>query len=99
MAALYLDEHVPEALSALLVGLGHVASTTRSVGRKGIPDYAQLWYVAHSKLIFVSLNRNDYLLLHGAWLHWGVTPAHPGILIAPHVPRNALGKLRTAIRQ
>jgi hypothetical protein len=35
----------------------------------------------------VTLNRKDCMLLYGAWLHWGVTQQHPGILIAPHVPR------------
>jgi len=66
MAAFYLDEDVPEALATLLVALGHTATTTRGVNRKGLPDYAQLWHAMLRDWVFITLNRKDYLLLHGA---------------------------------
>ena len=87
MAAFYLDEDVPEALATLLIAYGHVAVTTRAEGRKGTPDYMQLGHAALQGWVFVALNRKDYLLLQGAWRLWGVAMQHPGILIAPHVPR------------
>jgi hypothetical protein len=79
MAAFYLDEDVPEALGALLVALGHTATTARAANRKGLPDYAQLWHAALHGWVFITLNRKDYVLLHGAWLLWGVAQQHPGI--------------------
>ncbi|HVA92650.1 MAG TPA: DUF5615 family PIN-like protein [Chloroflexota bacterium] len=97
MAVFYLDEDVPEAIAPLLVGFGHRATTTRAEGRKGIPDYAQLWHSAIHNWIFVTLNRKDYLLLHGAWQHWDVSRQHGGILMLPHVPRANLPTLAAAI--
>lgn len=97
MAAFYLDEDVPEALAPLLAGVGHRATTTRIEGHKGVPDYVQLWHAALHGWIFVTLNRKDYLLLHGAWQHWGVPRQHAGILVLPHVPRADLPALAAAI--
>jgi hypothetical protein len=97
MAAFYLDEDVPEALATLLVALGHTATTARAANRKGLPDYAQLWHAALHGWVFITLNRKDYALLHRAWRLWGVAQQHPGILIAPHVPRANLAGLATAI--
>ena len=97
MAAFYLDEDVPEALASLLNGVGHHATTTRTEGHKGVPDHAQLWHAALHSWIFVTLNRRDFLLLHGAWLHWGVPRRHAGILVLPHVPRASLPTAAAAI--
>jgi len=97
MAAFYLDEDVPEALATLLIAYGHVAVTTRAEGRKGTPDYMQLGHAALQGWVFVALNRKDYLLLQGAWRLWGVAMQHPGILIAPHVPRTDLAVLASGI--
>jgi hypothetical protein len=88
---------VPEALATLLVALGHTATTVRATNCKGLPDYAQLWHAALHGWVFITLNRKDYALLHGAWRLWGVAHQHPGILIAPHVPRADLVGLAAAI--
>jgi hypothetical protein len=42
---------VPESLATLLVVFGHHATTTRAAGRKGMPDYGQLWYAAIDALV------------------------------------------------
>lgn len=97
MAAFYLDEDAPEALAPLLNALGHAATTTRTAGLKGSPDYDQLWYATLHGRTLVTLNRRDYQLLHGAWRRWGVSRQHAGILVAPHVPRRDLGSLAAAI--
>jgi hypothetical protein len=65
MAQIYLDEDVLEALATLLIG--HGAATTRGEGRKDTPDYAQLWHATLQRRFFLTQNRKDYLLLHGAW--------------------------------
>lgn len=65
MAEFYLDEDVPEVLAALLIGHGHGAATTRGEGRKGTPDYAQLWHATLQHRFFETLNRKDYLRAGG----------------------------------
>ncbi len=67
MAAFYLDEDTPEALAQLLAHAGHTATTTTHATRKGTQDYEQLWFAATRGWIFLTLNRKDYTLLHGAW--------------------------------
>lgn len=85
MVAFYLDEDTPEALAIPLTSLGHTVATTTSAQRKGTKDYDQLWFAALRGLIFVTLNRADYTLLHGAWLHWGVARTHAGIIVLHHM--------------
>jgi hypothetical protein len=97
MAAFYLDEDVPEALASLLTAGGHRATTARIEGRKGVADDAQLWHAALNRWTFVTLNRRDYQMLHGAWRHWSVPRQHAGILVLPHVPRADLPALSAAI--
>ena len=97
MAAFYLDEDAPDALAGLVAAFGHSATTTRAEGRKGVPDDDQLWQAALRGWTLVTLNRRDYELLHSAWLRWGVTRQHAGILVLPHVRRSDLPMLAAAI--
>jgi hypothetical protein len=85
MAVFYLDEDTPEALATPLIRLGHVVVTTTSVGRKGTKDYEQLWFAAQHQWIFVTLNRADYTLLHGARQHRGVAHPHAGVVVLHHM--------------
>ncbi len=66
MVSFYLDEDTPEFLAELLTQHGHFATTTTREGRKGTRDYEQLWFAAECAWVFVTLNRKDYELLHGA---------------------------------
>lgn len=85
MAAFYCDEDVSVALVPLLRDRGHAATDTRTERRKGSPDPHQLLYAAERGWVFLTHNREDYRLLHDAWLlwshRWGVAPAHNGILV------------------
>jgi 3-mercaptopyruvate sulfurtransferase SseA len=81
MVAFYLDEDTPEALAQTLVGYGHTAMTTTQADRKGAKDYEQLWFAAMRGWVLLTLNRKDYMLLHGAWKHWGVDRQHAGTII------------------
>lgn len=91
MVAFYLDEDMPEGLAPWLADRGHFATTTRTEGRKSAPDYRQLWFAADRNWIVLTVNRKDFIALHGAWLlwshEWGVQPEHPGILVLPAVLR------------
>jgi hypothetical protein len=44
-------------------------------------DYEQLWFAAKQGWIILTLDRQDYTLLHGTWQHLGVARPHAGILI------------------
>lgn len=85
MAAFYCDEDVTLALVPLLRERGHSATDTDTEGRKGAPDSHQVLYAAERGWTFLTHNRDDYRLLHDAWLlwsyRWGVMPRHSGILI------------------
>ncbi len=90
MAAFYLDEDTPEVLAVPLERLGHIVTTTTQANRKGTKDYEQLWFAATPGLIFLTLNRADYTLLHGAWQHWNVARSHAGIIVLHHLTKEDL---------
>lgn len=84
MPILYLDEDVKHEIVDLLIAPDRLVRTTRNEGRLSASDPFQLLYAAERGWIFVTCNRDDYHLLHDAWLlwshHWGVRTAHAGIL-------------------
>lgn len=101
MVAFYLDEETPAGLAPWLVDRGHFATTTRAEGRKSVPDYRQLWFAADQNWTVVTLNRKDFIALHGAWLlwshEWGVQPEHAGILLLPPVLRREYAAVAAVI--
>jgi hypothetical protein len=89
MATLYLDEDASVALAGLLRARGHAVTTTRAENRLGRPDPVQLLFAANSGYVFVTHNRDDFGLLHEAWLEWArgweVQRAHAGIIVLGRV--------------
>ncbi len=89
MAAFYLDNDVPLALARELRGLGHRVASTRGRGLQRAGDEAQLLTAADRAEVLVTCNRNDFFLLHDAWLRWSrawpvtAPPRHAGIVIIP----------------
>ena len=73
MAAFYCDEDMAIALVTLLRDRGHTATYTYPERRKGAPDPHQLLYAAVRGWIFLTHNRDDYQMLHDAWLLWSRT--------------------------
>jgi hypothetical protein len=83
VARFYFDEMVSKRKAApALRSLSHDVVTTEDVGQKGLPDYLQFLYAYREQRIFVTKNKKDLALLHGAWLSWG-HPAHYGVLVIP----------------
>ncbi len=84
MPILYLDEDVKYEIAHLLVASDRSLRTARDEGRLGASDPFQLIYAAEQGWTVVTCNRNDYHLLHDAWLlwshRWAVTQVHAGIL-------------------
>lgn len=97
MVTFYLDEDVSEDWVPLLRDRGHSAFTTREEGRKSAPDYRQLWFAATQNWTVLTLNRKDFIALHGAWLlwshEWGVRPHHAGIVIVPQASPPEAGQV------
>lgn len=104
MAAVYLDNDVAIRLVQLMHETsGHVVRHTRDEGMADAPDYAQLRLASQRGWVFVTHNKRDFRLLHGAWRHWsvvwGVSPAHAGILIVEQVPPDHLPEIAWALRE
>ncbi len=84
MAALYLDECVPNAAVQHLEQYGHSVTHAR-IYRKSASDDEQILIAADNGWTMITSNERDFILLHRAWLRWssrwGVSPQHAGILL------------------
>jgi hypothetical protein len=84
MPILYLDEDMKIEVADLLIAPDRSVRTTRGEGRLRAGDPFQLLYAAERDWTLVTCNREDYHLIHDAWLlwahHWGLTRMHAGIL-------------------
>lgn len=91
MANFYLDHNVSNALGPLLRLRGHSTVSAREIGRERGDDAEHLFIAARQQRIMVTHDRDDFTLLHRAWLRWSagwqVSVNHPGILIIPQPPR------------
>ena len=91
MADFYLDHNVALDTASFLQARGHGAFTARGMRLEAATDDEHLLTASHRGWILVTHNRDDFVLLHEAWLRWsgawGVTLEHAGILIVPHPPR------------
>ena len=73
---------------------GHDVATARELGLTRLTDDAQLLSAVPASRVLVTRNRDDFTLLHDAWLTWpaafGVAlPPHPGILVLDPAPHGA----------
>lgn len=84
MPILYLDEGVKDEIVHLLVAPERSSRTARDERRLRASDAFQLIYAAEQGWTIITCNRDDYHLLHDAWLlwshRWGMTRMHAGIL-------------------
>ena len=84
MPILYLDEDIKREIVDLLITPDISVRTTREERRPSASDPFQLAYAAEQGWVNVTCNRNDYHLLHDAWLlwshRWEVAARHSGIL-------------------
>jgi hypothetical protein len=100
MADFYLDHNVAAELRDLLRGLGHTVRTADELGLAAATDDEHLLLASEHAWIFITNNKKDFILLHGAWKRWaaawGVTPQHFGILIMPQEGPGILPRARVA---
>ena len=87
MADFYLDHNVAVELGDLLRRLGHTVRTAAELGLAAAADDEHLLLASQQGWIFVTNNKKDFTLLHGAWKRWatawGVTAQQFGILTMP----------------
>jgi hypothetical protein len=89
LAAFYLDNDVSTGIAGVLIVQDHTATTALAQQLQGANDAQHLLVAALNKWVLVVHNRDDFLLLHRAWMLWrgaGVgymLPDHPGILSIP----------------
>ena len=100
MARLCLNHYISLKLAPLLERAGHDVAITREVGGDRATDDALLLVATQSGRIFITHNRNDFRLLHDAWLNWPaafgmVFPPHPGILILDQGSPETLARVLT----
>ena len=77
MARLFADENVPEPVAQELARLGHDVLTVRAAGYadQAWPDIDVLASATRERRAVVTLNRKDFLRLHGK------TTEHGGIVV------------------
>lgn len=74
MASLYADENFPLKVVVELRGLGHDVLTAIEAGQanQGISDEEVLVYAAGAQRATLTLNKWDFIKLHGQVVHHGI---------------------------
>ncbi len=98
MTAFLLDEDVPPEAAEIGRGLGLDVLSVSEVGRLGGSDERQLETAAADGRIFVTYNRNDFILLTRRFFE--LRAPHAGVLIVPSsIPRRLPARLAHALRR
>lgn len=90
MIKLYLDENVPEAVSAALRLRGYDALTAKDAGRKGLSDVEQLKYASSQNRVIFTFNVADFYKIHLEFMRSGVD--HAGIILSKQLPIGTIVK-------
>lgn len=94
---LYLDEHIPRVLEALLTEHGIDCLSTYAAGKLGVADEEQLAFASREHRAILTFDRKDFVQLAGRWQETG--RSHAGILLSREVPLPELfRRLRRFIR-
>jgi hypothetical protein len=92
-----LDEDVPPRAAEIARGLGLDALGVAELGRLGWSDEEQLRAAADDGRVFVTYNRDDYILLTRRF--FDERARHAGVLIVPgSIPRRLPERLAHALR-
>jgi hypothetical protein len=91
-----LDEDVHPEAAVAARGLGLDIVSVHEVGRRGRSDYHQLRLAAADGRVFVTRNRDDYIMLTVEAFRAG--EPHHGVLILPHtLPNTQPGRIARAL--
>ncbi|MDF0677314.1 MAG: DUF5615 family PIN-like protein [Nitrospira sp.] len=95
---LYLDEHIPRALEALLTEHGIDCLSSHAAGMLGVSDNEQLAFASREHRAILTFDRKDFVKLAALWQETGRT--HAGILLSKEVPLpELLRRLRRFFRR
>ena len=78
-----LDEQLTHRLIRLIEATGHMANSVDRLGLKSLPDEDILWFAKQRDWVLVTVNAEDFKLLHRAFRRWSIADAHAGILVIP----------------
>lgn len=93
-----LDEDLPPKIAEISRNLGLDVVSVHEIGRRGYPDDEQLRFAANEKRVFVTRNRNDFLLL-SVEFHRAGEP-YSGILVAGrNLPNDHPERVAHALKQ
>jgi hypothetical protein len=86
-----LDENVSVPIARALRSYDRDAYSLRERGLREVDDYRVLTMAVAEGRTLLTNNHHDFILLHGAWLHWselwGTSAEHYGILLLnQHIP-------------
>ena len=76
-----LDEDLPPRAAEIARNLGLDAVSVHEISRRGYADDEQLRFAVREERIFITRNRDDFLLLTIEFYRTG--KPHPGVLIVP----------------
>jgi len=88
MIKLYLDENVPEAVSAALRLRGYDALTAKDA--EGLSDVEQLKYASSQNRVIFTFNVADFYKIHLEFMRSGVD--HAGIILSKQLPIGTIVK-------
>jgi len=93
-----LDEGLPPAAAEIARNLGLDAVSVHEISRCGYPDDERLHLAAGEVRIFVTRNRNDFLLLTVEFYRTG--EPHPGVLVTPRsLPNDRPERIAHALKR
>jgi predicted nuclease of predicted toxin-antitoxin system len=93
-----LDEDLPPAAAEIARNLVLDAVSVHEISRRGYSDHEQLRFAADEERIFVTRNRNDFLLLTVEFYRTG--EPHPGVLITPRsLPNDRPERMAHALKR
>ncbi|MEJ7632897.1 MAG: DUF5615 family PIN-like protein [Rubrobacteraceae bacterium] len=93
-----LDEDLPPKSAEIARNLGLDAVSVHELSRRGYSDGEQLRYAAEEERIFVTRNRDDFLLLTIEFYRAG--EPHPGVLIVGrNLPNDRPERISQALKQ
>lgn len=82
----------------LLEDNGHDILASRDVNSERLPDDVLLLTTVRLGRVFITHNRNDFRMLHDAWVTWPAAfgmalPPHPGVLLLDSGPPETLAQV------
>jgi hypothetical protein len=83
MADFFLDHNANQGIVAELTARNHSVVTAIGQRRDRASDPEILLSSVRERRTVITYNRGDFRMLHDAWLRWGMSPRHYGILIIP----------------